>query len=90
MTKLEQHKSVIQTISLIVGIAAVVGNLIYNTIVLQQTLKNSIKANATNIERLEYQIKQLDNDKVNSELFNMVMNRLDRIENKLDKLQENN
>ncbi len=88
--RLEQNKSIIQIISLIVGVLLVAGNIIYSTSILSQQLKNSIEVNKNNIERIEikydYQIQKIDNSKVNFELFKMMDDRLQRIENKLDDL----
>ena len=90
--KIEQNKSIIQIISLIIGILIVAGNLVYSSTVLSQNLSNDIERNRSSIERLEakydYQIQKLDNSKVNAELFKMMDDRLQRIENKLDNLSK--
>lgn len=91
---IEKNKNIIQIVSLIITI------LIFITTVVSfsANLNNEIKNNKINIEKLDQkteninkkiniETKEINKNKVDYEIFEMLNDRLDRIEKKLDQIQ---
>lgn len=69
-----------------------VGTIFYNNIVMAENLKNQIKTNSNSIIRLEKKVDEsvnkLEINKLDKSIFEIVNTQLQRIESKLDRLQE--